>query len=634
MTNPLTIWLWLCAYLNCAGWFLSAIHELNAAAYGVVLAIGITALFLFKKNLFPPDSSHLLQNFSFKKNSRRFKKPFPFAYLILSVMILIGGVLYAPNNHDGLAYRLPRVLHWLAAGQWHWIHTDFPRINNRACGIEWLSAPLLALFKTDRLRFLINCVSFLFLPGLIFSVLTRLGVRHKVAWPWMWIIPSGYCFIIQAGGIANDSFAAPFALAAIDFALRSKISKRPADLFNSVLAAALLTGAKTGNMTLLLPWVIAILPSLKILFQRPLATAAICIIAAFSSFLPSAALNLHFCHDWSGSFARKTSQVHGNTLLRTGANTALLGILNLTPPVFPEANRWNAFVQKTLPPNLNLELQQTLTEPVLLSGSNAPEMQIEENAGLGFGVTVLLIVSAIAAATRSGKSFFQIQLHPPEALWRAALIVSPWISLLAILTQSEVYPIGRIVAPYYVLLLPLLLAAPAHEQLVKKTWWRVMAFIVFTMAAGLLIILPARPLFPALTIFQKIHAHDPNSKLLTRVAEVYTVYHNRNDGFAPARDILPPGLKVLGFITYDDPETSLWFPMGSRTIFHVRPDDDPAYLKDHGVEYILANSDKFHKQFPGLNEWLKKMNASVVQKIPLNLRAADGPIDWYLIKLN
>ncbi len=381
-----------------------------------------------------------------------------------------------------------------------------------------------------------------------------------------------------------------------------------------------------------MPWAIAVLPSLKIFLQRPLATAAVCIIAVFSSFLPSAALNQYFCHDWSG-LSLEGIQPHGKAISRASANIALLGILNLTPPVFPEANRWNAFVQKSLPPYLKFQLQQTLSEPAAV-GLNAPEMQIEENASLGFGVTILLLISTAAAVVLSLKSLFQMPLHPPEVLWRVALVLSPWISLLALLSKSEVDAIGRIIAPYYPLLFPLLLAAPAHEQLVKKTWWRVAAFIVFAMAAGLLIILPARPLFPALTIFQKIYAHHPHSKLLTRMAEVYTVYHNRGEAFAPVLDILPPGLKVLGFITYDDPETSLWFPMGSRTIFHVRPDDDPAYLKDHGVEYILANNDRFHKQFPGLDEWLKKMNASVVQKIQLNLRAADGPIDWYLIKLN
>lgn len=630
MTNFLAIWIWFCAYLNCAGWFLSAIRELNAAGYAVALAVWIASLFIIKKVWPSPASS---RNFSFWNFLRRFKRPFPLAFLILSVMVFIGGAIYAPNNYDGLAYRLPRVLHWLAAGQWHWVHTTFPRINSRASGIEWVSAPVLALFKTDRLLFLINFISFLLLPGLVFSVLTRLGVRPRAAWHWMWIAPTGYCFLLQAGGIANDSFAAPFALAAVDFALRAKISKNPRDLFSSVLAAALLTGAKTGNMTLLLPWAIAILPCLKFFLRRPIATVSVCIVSIFASFLPNAFFNARFCNgDWSG-LASENIKAHGHIVFRTVANTVLITILNATPPVFPEANRWSSFVQKTIPPKLNLKLQQALTEPEAVSLS-APEMQMEENAGLGFGLVVLTVVSVLAAAAQGGRPFFKIQFHPAEALWRTGIVLSPWISLLALLSQSEVYPIGRIAAPYYLLLLPSLLASPFHEQLVKKIWWRVAAFIVFFVAGALLVIVPARPLFPAAAIFEKIHTTHPNSKLLARIAEVYAVYHNRGDAFAPARDILPPGLKVLGFITYDDPETSLWFPLGSRTIFHVRPDDSPDYLKGQGVEYILAGSDTLKKHFPDLNDWLKKMNAQVVQTTQLNLRAAEGPTDWYLIKLN
>jgi hypothetical protein len=93
-------------------------------------------------------------------------------------------------------------------------------------------------------------------------------------------------------------------------------------------------------------------------------------------------------------------------------------------------------------------------------------------------------------------------------------------------------------------------------------------------------------------------------------------------------------LKVLGFISYDDPETSLWKPFGSRRIIHVCPDDSPDYLKGQGLEYIAAKGDMFGKQFPALDNWLKTMNAQVVQKIELNLRAANGASDWYLIKLN
>ncbi|HSY74445.1 MAG TPA: hypothetical protein VK810_03160, partial [Dongiaceae bacterium] len=223
MPTAVLIWIWFCAYLNCAGWALSAIHQLNACGYVVALALWFGALFVWRKKT----SKQIFPQFHCRKFRRRFRRPFPLAFLILAAMAFLGGAIYAPNNYDGLTYRVPRILHWLAADQWNWIHTIFPRVNQRACGIEWISAPLIALTKSDRLLFLINIVSFLFLPGLIFSVFTKLGVRSRVAWHWMWIVPTGYCFLLQAGSIGNDLFGAPFALAAVDFALRAKISKSP-----------------------------------------------------------------------------------------------------------------------------------------------------------------------------------------------------------------------------------------------------------------------------------------------------------------------------------------------------------------------------------------------------------------------
>ncbi len=631
MKKAIATWIWFCAYLNCAGWLLSAIHELNAAGYIAILAIGIAAFFVAKNSL----PSH--GTFSWRKFFHRFKRPFPFAFMVLSVMAFIGGAMYAPSNYDGLTYRVPRVLHWLATGQWNWIHTVFPRVNASSCGIEWISAPLISLFKTDRLLFLINIVSLCFLPGLIFSVLGQLGIRRRVAWYWMWIAPTGYCFLLQAGSIGNDSFGAPFALAAIDFALRCKTSKRPGEFFCSILAAALMTGVKFSNIPLLLPWGIAILPSLRFFLQRPAATALVCVVAAFASFVPKAVLNEYYCHDWSG-VSMENDQPHGSTALRTTANTVLITLLNLVPPVFPESDKWNHFVQKTLPAHLNARLHQTLTEPQAAE-FRLEQMQIEENAGLGFGVAILLLVSIANAVALRGKLFSMISFHSAEALWRTAIMITPWFSLFALLSRSGVYPIGRILAPYYLLLLPLLLASPAHEQLVKKHWWRGAALVVFIMAAGLLIISPARPLFPAQAILQKVRVHHPDSKIVARMDAVYTVYRERSDAFAPAIEALPPDLKVLGFISYDNPETSLWKPFGSRRVIHVCPDDNPDYLKGHGVEYIVAGGDMFGKylfgeQFPALDDWLKTMNAQVTQKIELNLRAGSGPSDWYLIKLN
>ena len=63
-------------------------------------------------------------------------------------------------------------------------HTEFQRLNTRAAGFEWVCAPVIALTKTDRPLFLINVISFLLMPGLVFSLL-----RNRCA---------------RAGGVALD----------------------------------------------------------------------------------------------------------------------------------------------------------------------------------------------------------------------------------------------------------------------------------------------------------------------------------------------------------------------------------------------------------------------------------------------
>ena len=627
MPSAILIWVWICAYLNCVGWTLSALHQLNAVGYMVALLIGFVAFGAWWKQT----SGRIIPRISWRKLKRRFHRPFPLAFLILAAMAFLGGALYAPTNYDALAYRVPRVLHWLAAGQWHWIHTILPRINNRSCGIEWVSAPVIALLGTDRWLFLINFISFLLLPGLVFSMFTRLGVRRRVAWHWMWIVPTGYGYLLQAGSIGNDLFGATFALIAVDFALRANRSRRPRDFFVSLLAAALMTSAKTNNLPLLLPWTVAILPALGWMRRRTLMVLAVGAWALLASVLPTAVLNFKYCGDWSG-LVLETSGVKKDPVFLAGANTVLLALGNFVPPVFPLAGQWNQFADRAMPAGLGGRLQQTIIGPD--SKLQLPEMQTEEAAGLGFGVCVLLLASMVAVR-------FAGRNHPGDTRpadrgrkWQTCVRLAPIVSLVALLSQSNMGVTSRLVIAYYAFLLPPVLVCAGHEWVVTRRWWRISAFAVFIMAAGLLVVSPARSLFPALTLVEKLQARRPDSRLLARLREVYFVYRGRNDGFAPVRALLPPDLKVLGMVTFDDPETSLWRPFGSRRIEHVCSGDTAVELKQRGIEYILVREEVLGLWFKCQpNDWLKRMNAQVIQTIPLNLRASRGAMDWYLIKL-
>jgi hypothetical protein len=624
--DPAAIWIVLCVYCNCTGWILSALHQLNAAGYAVAFIFGIAGGGWFRRRFLTGSPTHR----NWPKLRRRFARPFPLAFLILSALAIVGGVLYAPNNYDALAYRVPRVLQWLAHERWVWIHTDFNRLNVRADGFEWVSAPLMAFTHSDRLLFLINVISFLLLPGLAFSLFTRLGISKRVAWHWMWLFPTGYCFLLQAGSIGNDLFGAVFALAAVDFALRARKSQRSRDLWLSILAAALMTGSKSSNLPLLLPWLVAVFPSLRLLRQNLIPGVAVGCMALLVSLLPQAVLNSKISGDWTGIKAEQVASLRGGSSLNCANNSVLLTIQNLTPPIFPFANQWNQAMERIMPASLRVKLEQAF-EP---SGAHwaLGQMQVEEDAGLGFGVTLLLLAGVAAGVLRRDSSPQPVRPNP-RSLLPTLIVLSTFVALLAFMIKSGMSTIARLVTPYYALLVPAFLFSQGQALLVRTRWWRFSAQGLFVLAAVLLVLSPARPLWPANTILGRIDSQ--GHPLLARAKLVYSVYGQRADGFAPARKLLPPEVKVLGLIASDDPETSLWRPFGQRRIEHVTAADSIENLHSRGVEYILANSGKFEALFHRpLEQWLTEMHAEILTKVTLALRATSGSSDWFLIKLS
>ena len=265
-------------------------------------------------------------------------------------------------------------------------------MNDRPCSLEWLSAPLLLFTRSDRGLFLINFIPFLLLPGLLFSVCTRLGVRSRVAWHWMWLLPTGYNFLLQAGSLGNDTTPAFYALAAVDFGLRAWESRRPADLWLSILSAAFLTGAKLSNLPLLLPCAMVVFPLLPLLLRRPAAAFVLVLLAASVSCLPTAALNTHYSGDWTGLAVEHSVIEMKHPIVGIWGNTLLL-LKNCAPPIFPPARWWNQTALSILPQALVAPMVANFEPGFHMLG----ELPIEDVAGVGFGVSVLVIISVLAA---------------------------------------------------------------------------------------------------------------------------------------------------------------------------------------------------------------------------------------------
>jgi hypothetical protein len=619
------LWLWISAFATAAGWILSAPGQLNRPGYMIFFAGFAVLLWVGRKKLGLVPAE---KNRSWKKFLQRFRRPLPLGFAALALLVFFGGALYPPTNYTGLNYRLARVLQWLAHEQWWWIHTSNVRMNDRACGIEWLTAPLLLFTQSDRALFLLNFIPFLLLPGLIFSVFTRLGVRARAAWQWMWLLPTGYNFLLQAGSIANDTFPTVYALAALDFGARAWVSRRPADLWHSILAAALLIGAKPSNLPLLLPWAILIFALVPLLHRRLAATTLVIILAALVSFLPTAILNAHYCGDWSGVKLEGPRMVMKNPWAGVLGNSFQLLMANLVPPLFPLAGWWNQHAAAFLPRFLVAAADKYFDAQFFTIG----ELPTEDWAGVGFGICVLLTVSVLGSfRVRGAKPRMPAAGAIPSRLCRCVLI-SVWVSLAAYCLKSGMTAAARLIAPYYPLLLPGLLTHPAQSEIIRRCWWRMTAGGVFILAFVVLILSPDRPLWPANTILARAVARYPDQRLLARALKVYTVYSERSDPLAKVRTFLSPDIKVVGFISGgDDTDISLWRPYGKRRVEIFFLTDPPEQVRQR-VQYVVVAGIKLKMSGTTLDAWLQKSGAELVATVSTTFKVADGLQPYYVVR--
>ena len=614
------LWTLFVVFCQCAGWGLSALHALNAAGYIVAFTIFVIAAAIWWRT--NPIASPSVTTIKLK---RRFKRPFPLAFLLLTLLAILGGALYPPNNFDALAYRTPRVLSWLAEDRWHWIHSHFGNLNSRGAGFEWTTAPIFALFKTDRPVFLINVICFLFLPGRVFAALTQFGIRPRTAYYWMWIYPTAYGFLLQAGSVGNDLFSALWPIAAFEFALRARRTKRVEWLWLSILAAALMTASKAFNLLLLPAWGIAILPSLQLLLRRPAASIAVIAIAAGGSMIPTAILNFRNCGDWTGMAVEPVSLNNGPPIFEFCVNAVLVPLQNFSPPIFPFSDAWNAFVTRILPTSLAAQLNRYFESDA--ARFRIPELQAEELAGLGFGVSVLLLLIVLrqlrlGRRVKSSNLFSLRNLVALAALCGAAIYMA----------KSGLYAPARYLLPHsFAILLPIF-ALPAAAELTRKRWWRAVAIAMFALATLPLILSPARPLWPAQTLLRILN--QTPSPLLQRAEQTYAVYRERPTVLRPIRDALPPNTSPVGFISLNNPETSLWQPFGSRRVLHIRREDSPEFMRQRGIQYIVVGPNIMGQIFKTTPEqWAQINRGEIVQRFKIQMLARGAPDDWVLIRL-
>ncbi len=627
MLKAVRIWIWLSTLLVASGWILSAFRQLNPAGYGVAFVLAAVLVFFHRRAAKEQQKKNPAQWVQIFKC--RFKRWAPLLFLALVFLTLLGGSLYAPSNGSSTSYRIPRVMNWLAAGQWYWIHTLDVRMNIAGSGMEWFFAPLILLTHSDRFLFLPNWFSFLLLPGLIFGVFTRLRISPRVAWWWMWLLPSGWCFIMQAGSTINDSFAAVYALAAVDFGLRARESQRAEDLWLSLLSAALAAGVKQSDMLLAVPGLIAALPGIWLLLKRPLSSVVVAALCLLVSGLPTIIFNLKKTGNWAGV----TANAWGNAELKSPVwgilgNIFCMTAQNLKPPVFPFAKPWNAAMKHFL---------QTPFGSHFVSFEDFGRLSFgvgESAAALGAGVCFFVLLSFFAARHYGKKFRLGYPVKNVEPLLKLLRWI-PWVLLLAFMAKIGTFENGRQFASYYILFFPSLLASPGQSFLVRQRWWKLLALLLLMSAVGLLVISRDRPLFPAQAVIARLQAKYPNSKFVSNIALTYAETPAFWEEQKYFREVLPAEETKLGYATWMDGQagSSLWLPYGQRRVYYVLPDDTAEQVRSMGIRYVVVESRILEMTQDTLPQWLERYHAVLVTQRDFIIDPYEPAETFYLVRL-
>jgi len=632
-------WILLSTLLVSAGWILSALHRLNRTGYGVALALaGIAVLFWQRKTGWPSGESPA--RFLYKLR-HRLKRPAPALFGLLVMLAFLSGFLQPDLNYDSNAYRLPRLLHWLWQGQWHWIHTGDARMNINACNFEWLAAPLILFTHTDRFLFLINWGSYLMLPGLVFSVFNRLQVRPRVAWWWMWFLASGWCFALQAGSVDNDSLAAVYILAAVDLALRAVEKKSAADLWLSLLAAALVTGVKQTNLPLVLLWMIAAWPGRRLLWERPYGTVPVAALGLLVSVLPISLLNFKHYGSWlpvNIAGLPSAGKFHLDPFWGVIGNAFCIPVQNLLPPfheLLPPFFRYGV-------PLWNEQMRHFLFTPF---GSHFSSFENfgylcadyyhgigEANAGIGLGICVL-IFATFHAARKAGTSGKIILRDPTRFLLR----VVPWMLLLLFMAKVGTFTNARHLAPYYIFLFPFFLVKPSHARVVRQPRWQRLGLEIMVFTAIVVAGAGNRPLLPLPAAWKMLHSEFPKQELIT---DQYLRYVESEYQAVKARktflnESLPSAEPVVGYcpLICDVDEPSLWLPYGRRQVECVAPGDSPERLRSLGIRHVVVH---LGPQDGSISDWMGKYHGTLAAQyaFPTSSMQTAPPLELYLVQLN
>jgi hypothetical protein len=306
-------------------------------------------------------------------------------------------------------------------------------------------------------------------------------------------------------------------------------------------------------------------------------------------------------------------------------NALLLAQQSFMPPALPSARKIDESINKNLPAAWQETLREKFPRYYL---NHLNELPQEEAAGLGLGVTLLLLTGLVATVVGAGRNLSMAKIFTPGML----VGLAAWGATLFYLLKMGSEATARLMLPYYPLAAVPILLLPVQERLVRLRAWRIFAAVAVLTILPAIILSPSRPLFPLPVLEQFLKQH-PSNVTTQRLATVYSTYAHRNDLLAPLRAGLPGDVKKVGYLAgSNDTDYSLWRPFGTRQVICLQNlVKNSAPLPDDLEWMAIKRNDWPEFSRLPLEEWAAQHHAKIVLSIPLVTTVAKGEETWCLL---
>lgn len=239
------IWMLILVFLT---EFLSLFHQLNQF-WIVILWAGISGVLSLIYLLNWTHGTHRTNGY-YLTNFKNWFFDFNWFYRLLivnSLIILVAtfvlGLIYAPNNPDGISYHLPRVFHWIQNQSVAFYPSHIIRQNIYPPGAEYIALHLISLSNTDIFVNLIQWFSMLgslFAIYLITDILGGTNNAKITALIFVITLPIG---LLQSNSIQNDYVSTFWFLCLVYFIFKKIIAKEDRSIYlaGASLGLAILT---------------------------------------------------------------------------------------------------------------------------------------------------------------------------------------------------------------------------------------------------------------------------------------------------------------------------------------------------------------------------------------------------------